>query len=144
MSDNSAQSYWKGNLRIVLSLLSIWFFISFVCGILLVDVLDNIRIGGFKLGFWIAQPQFEFSTAIGHVPNYAIDGVDILPTPSCDLLTDLTPIPPQEGGGGGLLPIALLVREEPAQIAVVDVRGLIPVGGLPLFIVFSQGVAQGT
>lgn len=55
MSDNSAQSYWKGNLRIVLSLLSIWFFISFVCGILLVDVLDNIRIGGFKLGFWIAQ-----------------------------------------------------------------------------------------
>ena len=31
------------------------FFISFVCGILLVDVLDSIRIGGFKLGFWIAQ-----------------------------------------------------------------------------------------
>ena len=55
MSDNSAQSYWKGNLRIVFSLLAIWFFISFVCGILLVDVLDNIRIGGFKLGFWIAQ-----------------------------------------------------------------------------------------
>lgn len=55
MSDESAQSYWKGNLKIVLSLLAVWFFISFVCGILLVDVLDNIRIGGFKLGFWIAQ-----------------------------------------------------------------------------------------
>ena len=55
MSDNSAQSYWKGNLKIVFSLLAIWFFISYVCGILLVDVLDNIRIGGFKLGFWIAQ-----------------------------------------------------------------------------------------
>ena len=55
MSDKSAQSYWKGNLRIVFSLLAIWFFISFVCGILLVDVLDTIRIGGFKLGFWIAQ-----------------------------------------------------------------------------------------
>lgn len=55
MSDDSARSYWKGNLKIVLSLLTVWFFISFVCGILLVDVLDNIRIGGFKLGFWIAQ-----------------------------------------------------------------------------------------
>ncbi|MBL4820645.1 MAG: DUF4212 domain-containing protein [Gammaproteobacteria bacterium] len=55
MSDKNAQSYWKGNLRIVFSLLLVWFFISFVCGILLVDVLDTIRIGGFKLGFWIAQ-----------------------------------------------------------------------------------------
>ncbi|MCB1670136.1 MAG: DUF4212 domain-containing protein [Gammaproteobacteria bacterium] len=55
MSDESAHSYWKGNLKIVLSLLGVWFFISFVCGILLVDVLDSIRIGGFKLGFWIAQ-----------------------------------------------------------------------------------------
>lgn len=55
MSDNNAQSYWRGNLRIVLSLLAVWFFISFVCGILLVDLLDSIRIGGFKLGFWIAQ-----------------------------------------------------------------------------------------
>ena len=55
MPDDSAQSYWKGNLKIVLSLMAVWFFISFVCGILLVDVLDSIRIGGFKLGFWIAQ-----------------------------------------------------------------------------------------
>lgn len=55
MPDNDARSYWKGNLNIVLTLLAVWFFISFVCGILLVDVLDNIRFGGFKLGFWIAQ-----------------------------------------------------------------------------------------
>lgn len=55
MPDKNAHSYWKGNLKIVLSLLGVWFFISFVCGILLVDLLDTIRIGGFKLGFWIAQ-----------------------------------------------------------------------------------------
>ena len=55
MSGKDAQSYWQGNLRIVLSLLAVWFFASFVCGILLVDFLDNFRIGGFKLGFWIAQ-----------------------------------------------------------------------------------------
>ena len=29
--------------------------VSFVLGILLVDELNNIRIGGFKLGFWFAQ-----------------------------------------------------------------------------------------
>ena len=39
----------------MLSLLCVWFFVSFVCGILLVDVLDTIRLKGFKLGFWIAQ-----------------------------------------------------------------------------------------
>ncbi len=55
MSDSSAHSYWKANIRLVLSLLCVWFFISFGCGILFVDALDNIRFGGFKLGFWIAQ-----------------------------------------------------------------------------------------
>ena len=55
MADNSAQNYLKANIKIVLSLLSAWFFISFGCGILFVDALDNIRFGGFKLGFWIAQ-----------------------------------------------------------------------------------------
>ena len=55
MSDSSANSYWKANIRLVLSLLSVWFFISFGCGILFVDALDTIRFGGFKLGFWIAQ-----------------------------------------------------------------------------------------
>ena len=54
MSD-SADTYWKSNIKIVLVLLSIWFFISFGCGILLVDFLDQFRFGGFKLGFWIAQ-----------------------------------------------------------------------------------------
>ncbi len=55
MSDRNARSYWKANLKIVGTLLCVWFFISFVCGILLADYLDNFRIGGFKLGFWMAQ-----------------------------------------------------------------------------------------
>ena len=54
MSD-SAQTDWKSNIKIVSILLSIWFFISFGCGILFVDFLDQFRLGGFKLGFWIAQ-----------------------------------------------------------------------------------------
>ena len=36
-------------------LLSIWFLVSYVFGILLVDQLNTIKLGGFKLGFWFAQ-----------------------------------------------------------------------------------------
>tara|TARA_B100000579_G_scaffold36426_1_gene25495 strand:- start:11 stop:268 length:258 start_codon:yes stop_codon:yes gene_type:complete len=47
--------YWKSNLRIVFSLLIVWFVASFGFGIIFSDNLDQIRMGGFKLGFWFAQ-----------------------------------------------------------------------------------------
>ncbi|MYD43652.1 MAG: DUF4212 domain-containing protein [Gammaproteobacteria bacterium] len=47
--------YWLANLRLVGVLLCVWFIVSFGCGILLVDVLNQIQFGGFKLGFWFAQ-----------------------------------------------------------------------------------------
>ena len=49
------KGYWRKNLRLLTILLSIWFIASFGFGILLVDVLNTMRIGGFKLGFWFAQ-----------------------------------------------------------------------------------------
>ena len=49
------QNYWKINLKYLLVLLSIWFTVSFGFGILLADQLNQIRFGGFKLGFWFAQ-----------------------------------------------------------------------------------------
>jgi putative solute:sodium symporter small subunit len=58
MSDShspNAKIYWKENIRLVLTLLAIWFLVSFVMAILFVDILDNIRFFGFKLGFWMAQ-----------------------------------------------------------------------------------------
>ncbi len=36
-------------------LLGIWFMVSFGFSILLVDLLDKIKICGFKLGFWFSQ-----------------------------------------------------------------------------------------
>ncbi|SVB31548.1 uncharacterized protein METZ01_LOCUS184402 [marine metagenome] len=48
-------SYWKTNLKILSCLLFVWFLVSFGFGILLSDWLDQIKIGGFKLGFWFAQ-----------------------------------------------------------------------------------------
>jgi len=50
-----ARGYWKAMLRLIFVLLSTWFIASFVLGILLVDVLNRIQIGGFPLGFWFAQ-----------------------------------------------------------------------------------------
>ena len=51
------KTYWKKNIKCVLGLLSVWFVVSYGCGILFVDQLDKIRIPGtgFKLGFWFAQ-----------------------------------------------------------------------------------------
>ena len=47
--------YWRSNIKIVFSLLIVWFIASFGFGILFSDSLDQIKIGGFKLGFWFAQ-----------------------------------------------------------------------------------------
>lgn len=49
------RKYWKRNLLYLTVLLSIWFAISYGCGIIFVNELNQIRIGGFKLGFWFAQ-----------------------------------------------------------------------------------------
>ena len=48
-------NYWKTNLKYLFILLTLWFTVSFGFGILLVDLLNQIQIGGFKLGFWFAQ-----------------------------------------------------------------------------------------
>jgi putative solute:sodium symporter small subunit len=54
-SQNHRQKYWRTNLRYLLILLSIWFVVSYGCGILFVDFLNQFRIGHAKLGFWFAQ-----------------------------------------------------------------------------------------
>jgi putative solute:sodium symporter small subunit len=53
--DKSRKEYWRRNLRLVSICLAIWFLVSYVFGILLVDQLNAISIGGYELGFWFAQ-----------------------------------------------------------------------------------------
>lgn len=48
-------AYWKENLKLVGLCLAIWFVVSFLFGIILVDQLNTISLGGYKLGFWFAQ-----------------------------------------------------------------------------------------
>lgn len=64
------QDYWKANLRLIVRCLVIWFLVSFVCGIVLVDVLNTIRLGGYKLGFWFAQ-QGSIYVFLGLIFYYA-------------------------------------------------------------------------
>ncbi len=55
MPEQDHKKYWKKNLQYLSVLLGIWFIVSYGFSILLVDLLDNIRIFGFKLGFWFSQ-----------------------------------------------------------------------------------------
>lgn len=52
-----AAEYWWKNVRYVTLLLSIWFLVSYGCGILFADALNRYRLpgSGFQLGFWFAQ-----------------------------------------------------------------------------------------
>jgi len=55
MIKKDVREYWKKNIRVVLILLSIWFLVSYVLGIFLVDFMNQFSIGGAKLGFWFSQ-----------------------------------------------------------------------------------------
>lgn len=55
MHSENRTAYWRANLRLVAVCLVIWFVCSFGFGVLLVDALNRIRLGGFQLGFWFAQ-----------------------------------------------------------------------------------------
>ena len=59
-SKENREAYWKANLKLMGILLAIWFFVSYVCGVLFVDELNTIHFAGFKLGFWIAQQGSMF------------------------------------------------------------------------------------
>ena len=54
-SSTSINSYWKANLSITFKILIVWFSISFGCGIIFKEELDQFSIGGAPLGFWMAQ-----------------------------------------------------------------------------------------
>lgn len=73
MSDqtDARQRYWRTNLTYLAILLSIWFIVSYGCGILLVDYLNQFRIGHAKLGFWFAQ-QGSIYIFLGLIAVYVV------------------------------------------------------------------------
>ena len=55
LSEQQAKAYWRRNITLMVKLLIVWFIVSFGFGIVLVDELNQFRLGGYKLGFWFAQ-----------------------------------------------------------------------------------------
>ena len=55
MNEDLRKKYWHTNLKYLGALLAIWFLCSYGAGIIWADQLNEIRLGGFKLGFWFAQ-----------------------------------------------------------------------------------------
>ncbi|MFA9447164.1 DUF4212 domain-containing protein [Egicoccus sp. AB-alg6-2] len=55
MTEDAKRAYWRRNLRLMVALLSIWFVVSYLFGILLVETFNRIVINDFPLGFWFAQ-----------------------------------------------------------------------------------------
>ena len=47
--------YWNANIRVVLTLMGLWFLFGCVLSIFAVDALNTFKLGGFPLGFWMAQ-----------------------------------------------------------------------------------------
>ena len=64
-------AYWRENVRLLVTLMSIWFAASFGAGIIFRDFLDQFMLGGYPLGFWFAQ-QGAIYTFIALIFTYVI------------------------------------------------------------------------
>jgi putative solute:sodium symporter small subunit len=62
--------YWKANVRLLMLCLVIWFVVGYVFGIILVEPLNSISLGGYPLGFWFAQ-QGSIYVFVGLIFFYA-------------------------------------------------------------------------
>lgn len=67
---DAAKIYWRENVKLLAVLLAIWFVVSFAAGIVFVDTLNAVMLGGFPLGFWFAQ-QGSIYTFVALIFVYA-------------------------------------------------------------------------
>lgn len=74
---SNKNTYWSENIFLITKCLSVWFLVSYGFGIILVEYLNTIRIGGYKLGFWFAQQGsiYTFVLLIFYYV-YEIDRID--------------------------------------------------------------------
>ncbi|MFB2974788.1 DUF4212 domain-containing protein [Microseira sp. BLCC-F43] len=77
MNQNNKQAYWRANIALIRNLLLIWVFVSLGCSILLVQPLNNLKLGSIPLGFWIAQEgAIYLFVALIFVYAYQMDKID--------------------------------------------------------------------
>jgi putative solute:sodium symporter small subunit len=51
----AGEGYWQAVLKLLYTVLAIWFLVSYGAGILFAEALNGIHLGGYPLGFWFAQ-----------------------------------------------------------------------------------------
>ncbi len=54
-SSGQAGEYWRATLNLLIGILVVWFVVPYLGGIVFADALNNIKLGGYPLGFWIAH-----------------------------------------------------------------------------------------
>ena len=70
-------AYWRANLKIMMGLLVIWFSVSFGCGILFVDALNEIQFFGWQLGVWFSQQgAIYFFVALIFIYAWRMNAID--------------------------------------------------------------------
>lgn len=55
MSAKGNTAYWSATLGLLTKIMIVWFVVSFGAGILFVEQLNHIKLGGYPLGFWFAH-----------------------------------------------------------------------------------------
>ena len=71
------KQYWKTTLTYLSVLLILWFVVALLCPIVLVDQLNQLRIGGFPLGIWFAfQGSIIFLVVLIFVYNYLMNRLE--------------------------------------------------------------------
>ena len=56
-----SDKYWNENIQLIIKCLLVWFTVSYIFGIVIVEELNMIKLGGYKLGFWFAQQGSIFT-----------------------------------------------------------------------------------
>ena len=54
LTPQQRESYWRYNIRLTITLLTIWAFVTYVLGALLAGALNSVTVIGFPLGYYIA------------------------------------------------------------------------------------------
>lgn len=70
MTEEQSKAYWKRNVSLMVKLMIVWFIVSYGCGIMFFEQLNQIQLGGYKLGFWFAQ-QGSIYVFVGLIFYYA-------------------------------------------------------------------------
>ena len=77
MNENNKRAYWRANTTLIRNLLIVWAVVALGLSILLVEPLNNVKLGGVPLGFWIAQQgSIYVFVALIFIYAYQMDKLD--------------------------------------------------------------------